>query len=556
MAVLELQGAKFDVELLQFWTDILRTEAKRQLPGHTVFTRENLGFQLAQMGLSLADCQADACEVELGRKLGASLVMSGAVLKIDDEMVASIKLHDTATGELLGGGRARGRRSADLEADLERAAAELFGPLGQARRRSSSWPTLDHEGKAFGARQGWSQEFETAHVVRFESKPDQAEVKVDGDYLCTTPCAKELTEGAHSVVIKRARYAPFQDVITVSEARTVQATLTPLFGWIHVKTSPPGLPLYLNGDRIGHSPLVDHPVDPGIHTLEVRDPRYLPKGIENFSITGDQRKSFDWSPIARTGLLKVSATNETGDAITVPVEIDGETVGKSPWQGPLIVGEYTISAGGRSERVKITEKDILSKTLEVSRAPKPAGPKRWLLEVAKIQGFVQEIETSAGGDDANSSTAEFIRLGWRLNAPATAGESSSATLPHSYRGIIGVGFGRQRFAHWSGNCLEYWFQYEVDGFSGTAALFGGEVSGNPGLLVQEGFGWEAGYEQPESIAGIRADASVHWGLFHSAEVIASAGFTGSQVSYEYQSPAASAPGFRVFHFGLALRYWP
>lgn len=375
IAVLELSGDSFSIELKKLWTDVLRGEAKKQLPDYRVFTRENTEMLLAQQGLDLADCTEDMCEVEIGKRLGARLVLSGGVLQIEDEIVASIKLHDTSSGDLLSAERARGRSSAELEEALIGQVARLFVPV-RRRAPGQTWSNLPPGGRAFGAAEAWDAELPQRHVVRFESSPPNAEVRIDDDYLCVTPCARALPEGGHTLTMTLPRYGVVNDAISVSKETTVAHELTPLFGWLSVETEPSGLQLFLDDHSLGPSPISRHELDPGVYSVVVQDPRYHPTGREHFRLGGNEHKSFRLDPTPRMGALQVNATDERGNALSLPVTVDRARVGKTPWAGKLLVGPHEVGIGSQSQSVLIQEAQVAIAETSVQAKLQPRGA-RW-----------------------------------------------------------------------------------------------------------------------------------------------------------------------------------
>ena len=55
---------------------------------------------LKDMGKDL-DCLDGSCEVELGRNIGADVVVSGPLSQVDSLYLLSLKLHDSSSGKLL-----------------------------------------------------------------------------------------------------------------------------------------------------------------------------------------------------------------------------------------------------------------------------------------------------------------------------------------------------------------------------------------------------------------------------------------------------------------------
>ena len=101
LAVLELKGAKIEGEVLDAFADAVRGGAVEGLAGRgvQVMTRENMMVLLKEMGKK--ECAEGDCEVETARNIGADLVVSGSVVRIDEAFVVTLKLHETRDGSLL-----------------------------------------------------------------------------------------------------------------------------------------------------------------------------------------------------------------------------------------------------------------------------------------------------------------------------------------------------------------------------------------------------------------------------------------------------------------------
>ena len=132
LAVLELRTPGVQIELAQVWSDAVRGVAKERLPGLRVYTRENLTTMLKPWPLGgLVDCE-DLCEIEIGRKIGAKYIVSGQVISVEGSYIASIKLHETQGGELLGVQEAQTVYLRDMSVALQAATGDLVKPLREA----------------------------------------------------------------------------------------------------------------------------------------------------------------------------------------------------------------------------------------------------------------------------------------------------------------------------------------------------------------------------------------------------------------------------------------
>ena len=102
VAVLEFRGSDVDTAILLKLSDQTRTAAVQVLgkDEYLIMTRENMLEILSDMGKD-ASCMEGQCEVEIGRNVGADLIVTGDILKIEGTYVLTLKLYDTLSGGLL-----------------------------------------------------------------------------------------------------------------------------------------------------------------------------------------------------------------------------------------------------------------------------------------------------------------------------------------------------------------------------------------------------------------------------------------------------------------------
>ena len=105
LAVLELSGEAAPVAVMQQLSDKLRAgalEAIRTADSELeIMTRESMAAILGDMGLDTA-CVEGQCEVETARNLRAAYVVSGNLIQLEGEYILTVKLHESASGSLLG----------------------------------------------------------------------------------------------------------------------------------------------------------------------------------------------------------------------------------------------------------------------------------------------------------------------------------------------------------------------------------------------------------------------------------------------------------------------
>ena len=142
VAVLELKNqlpvAEKESLSASYVTDLVRSEVLARGGGSlTMITRENILVLLQAAGRSLEDCEGE-CEVDTGRRLGADFVITGELLKFGSSLKLNLKMHQTRTGQLLGGAQASGINLDELEKSVGPAVARLIAPLNVEPRRSTA----------------------------------------------------------------------------------------------------------------------------------------------------------------------------------------------------------------------------------------------------------------------------------------------------------------------------------------------------------------------------------------------------------------------------------
>jgi hypothetical protein len=110
------------------FSNAVRVYLKKLLPRSRVLTHENIQMLVQAQGKDLADCEGE-CEVETGRRVGADLVVTGELVRVGKRIKLELRIHDTASGELLGGATAAGANVDDLDQSVPGAVRDLVGGL-------------------------------------------------------------------------------------------------------------------------------------------------------------------------------------------------------------------------------------------------------------------------------------------------------------------------------------------------------------------------------------------------------------------------------------------
>ena len=346
LAVLELRNdAGLRPAEVAYLTDLVRGDASQALPSESflVMTRESIQ-ELLPPGMKLVDCLSSSqCEVEVGRKIGADYIVTGEILKFGDELRMSLKAHHCVSGAFLGRESAAGAKLADLENGAAAASGRLFALV-----RAHAGAGEGVEGRVGeAARDAWSPPAVSATVVGFASDPAGAVVIIDGRVVCQgTPCSRELPAGATLVTMQKERYLPKQAVVEVARQGPplkLNWTLDPDFGWLTVTSTPPGLPVTINGKPAGQTPIAASELSPGTHEVRISDSRYYESG-ERVVLARGEKRTVTIAPDPREGAIQVSARDADSNAVAARIFLDGVDVGTTPCTIKALIGRHAVIA--------------------------------------------------------------------------------------------------------------------------------------------------------------------------------------------------------------------
>src|SRR6059058_3790076 len=170
----KLEGGDKKAVDASYLSDRIRAEVLDAKLGVQVMTRENMLVLLQSQGKSLENCEGE-CEVDTGRRLGATLK-------------ATLKLHDTHTGTLLGAVSASGVDVEALDANLPGAVRRLVEPIAPA----PAAPPLSTQVPSAPPVRATD-----AITMKVPAPPEGKWLLVtsDGSMLCQLPCTQRLARG-------------------------------------------------------------------------------------------------------------------------------------------------------------------------------------------------------------------------------------------------------------------------------------------------------------------------------------------------------------------------
>jgi hypothetical protein len=111
--------------------------------GWIVMSGENALQILTDNGIDPTKCDDQSCHLGLARELKVEKFISGAVLFVDGQLLASIRLLDTSTGRIVGSVRLKGTTITELQLSFEGKATAFFSRCGLIEQASSVLPLKD-----------------------------------------------------------------------------------------------------------------------------------------------------------------------------------------------------------------------------------------------------------------------------------------------------------------------------------------------------------------------------------------------------------------------------
>jgi tetratricopeptide (TPR) repeat protein len=362
IAVLEFDNkAKVDSNDVAYLAEVFRQKALGlKASGYVVMTKENM-IDLLPPGKSIEQCIGQ-CEVETGRLLGASYVVTGALFSVGSELQLIVKVYDTAKGEMLSSQEFSGRDIGKIRESVNRSdAPDIYKPL----RNKLGIRLTGDKGLGTDSAETWSPPLnEETAIIEFSSEPMGAMVEMDGIPLCNTPCSKEVSLGTHDFSMKLPRYLPSQsEVVIVKKNPPITLILGPNFGTVQVSSKENGLDVYADDKSVGKTAQdgLTIELDTGRHKVVVRGEGFYDKGLE-FTIAAGEKKKISLDPVQKMGGIRVTAKDDADNDVRAQVKIDGKIFGETPFIGQIGVGTHSllVMSGEMSseQTVLINEKEV------------------------------------------------------------------------------------------------------------------------------------------------------------------------------------------------------
>jgi len=284
-AVLEFTGdGAIDDEGLAYLADRARGAALDTLdPGvWTIISRENMTVLLDANASDLADCELGECEVDVGRSIGADLVVAGRVVRFGSKYRITLKAFETAEGRLLSTEEVDADDLDALADGLDGACSRLLDEEHTAQARRA---TIAYSGSG-AVDYGWeldrgehivNEVTDETGILRIDTDPPEALIYVNDEELGQGSVQKELMSGRYVVIAELGSlYYPAREEVQLGNGVVrITLELQPATGAVALTSEPEGAQVWLDGENVGRTPFEDERKRSGSYQLRLTMADYL-----------------------------------------------------------------------------------------------------------------------------------------------------------------------------------------------------------------------------------------------------------------------------------------
>ncbi len=199
----------------------------------------------------------------------------------------------------------------------------------------------------------------TQAVVKLRSNPAGAVVFVDGRLFCkSTPCSKAMDLGRRSIDMQMDAYVPKREVVEIKGSETLVWDLTPDFATVKIETTPPNIPVMVDGKERKPGELADLRLSAGPHEFVVEG-RCFYKAGERVVVKRGETRTVTIAPKPRPSAIKVRAVDDKGNDLIAKVSVDGKPLdGETP-------KVFTVPVCSKKVRVELAGKTPFESVLNL-----------------------------------------------------------------------------------------------------------------------------------------------------------------------------------------------
>ena len=290
------------------------------------------------------DCFDQSCQIELGKAVAADKSLSSQLIKIGDVCSLQSQIYDLKTETTDVGAQAEGPCTViGIKGCIDQVVAILKegGVVPTAQR-------VQDLGKGGGS-------------AKITSSPSGAEVWLNDEFIGITPhIIHEKPSGTYKLRLELPDYVSNEATIVIKKGKETihHRELASNWGKISISSSPTGATVYLDDVLITDktTPCVLDRVTPGVHVVKFFLAGHS-EGTARTSVVRGKTASVAAKLEPMCGRLVVSSSYGGGSKCEGNLKIDGQIVGRTPWQGDVSAGSHTVEVqcpkGKASQQVTV-----------------------------------------------------------------------------------------------------------------------------------------------------------------------------------------------------------
>ena len=344
LAVLDLQANNIAVSEAVALSDMLRSsivniineKSVRLADSYIVIERSQMDKIFEQFEIQNTGCTDISCAVEFGKMLNVDRIIIGSVNLVGSTYLVIIRIVDVGLSTTIASVDRKQTGVIDNVIDLMPIVAHelltgerLAAPV--APKLSPSSPTSP---------QGIERSQE--QYLSISGTPESTGVYLNDEKIGETPIDYHaVNPGRYRVKITRSGYEDFEDEIVVPPGgkQTLSYTLIP-YATLSFKGSPDYAVVFLDGDEVGETPIVDHQVTAGRYQIKINCEGFM-EYEQSISVSPGEVKEISYS------LTALAAISVDGFPAGAAVSLNGERVGETPLENHVIPeGRYKIKITG------------------------------------------------------------------------------------------------------------------------------------------------------------------------------------------------------------------